>query len=144
MKKYKEFIENSEEEYEHEKKYVLVLTISDLAGDYYFYDNYGKFFHNGKLPYNEPESWSISIKNEICDYIGKLFNENDLRCEKFWFGQLTQHIGISTSDEFLAYFYGNKSDLEKINNYYGLENAIRPPSSFESKHLKWNILDKKL
>ena len=121
IKKYKEFSESSEE------KFILSIKDTDLDADYEFHNMVSPMMPSELFPGNHK-----SIVKKAYEYFRKIFIENNLNCEKFWFGYK------SGEKYYFVDFYGNKSDLEKINEYYGIlrdKNIIRSPIDFDRSFL---------
>jgi hypothetical protein len=125
MKKYKEFLEGDD----HEKAYYdLILSISDLDADYDFHKDMIQcvdqlelalkeldIFSGGNEPLDKySKAHGIFMKN-FKIYLRKILKNNDLKFEKFSFDISNDKIGI-------LFLSKNKSDLEKINKFYGITN----------------------
>ena len=147
MKKYKEFLERIEKE----KKYILTLDETDLDADKeikitipYPEANHEErqnddvwlksvaeiVVRRGEIEEDNRKIISIAYK-----YFRKTFKDNNLNCEKIWFGQ---HIHPGDTYTYFVNFYGKESDLEKISKYYGISDDdyihhIRFPNSHDIK-----------
>lgn len=136
IKKYQKFLEAKRKE-----EYILTLKLKDLDVDYEFhkkispdidetekaweeYDAYqhfpiidGKITDEYEIKHGKYIKMLYKLKMNISSYVNEVLKSNNLKCDMYLF-----NVSSDFDDVLYAMFFvGSKSDLEKINKYYGIE-----------------------
>ena len=116
----------------------ICLSLSDLKADREFYVNIFPLVEETELlwdgnqcthaidSYSNYVDSTNNLVNSVNNYINKIFANNNLKCSNYLFD-----IADDNRSLYAMYFVGDKSDLEKINKYYGIKdykNYLDPES----------------